>query len=138
MKAVLIDSGPLVSVCSPRDSMHARASREIDNFRNVSILACLPVISETYFFLKESDQRARFHGLLVDGLVSTYTEKGEPIALEHALKWLQKYADHRPDFADAYVLSLSALLDIPIWTFDSEFQTTWKTLAGKRPALVPK
>jgi hypothetical protein len=51
--------------------------------------------------------------------------------LVRGLDWLAKYADDEPDWADACLAALSGRdKDLTVWTYDREFQTTWRRLNG--------
>ena len=51
--------------------------------------------------------------------------------------WLEKYADHEPDWADAsLVIIASHTKATKVWTYDAEFWTTWRGLDGKRVPLL--
>jgi predicted nucleic acid-binding protein len=40
--------------------------------------------------------------------------------------WLERYQEHRPDFADAVLVHLLATHKrAKVWTFDREFSTIW-------------
>ena len=107
MKSLLVDTGPLVALCRPNDQFHARAMSELTRLGRGPKLVCLPVLTETYFFLSVAVQRKRLWALIEEEIVRPFTERGEVLVNERALRWLQKYDDHNPDFADAYILSLS-------------------------------
>jgi predicted nucleic acid-binding protein len=62
----------------------------------------------------------------------------QPLPLTHerafwmeVLDWLAKDADHEPDWADACLAVLSGRdRKLKIWTYDREFQTTWRRPDG--------
>jgi hypothetical protein len=59
--------------------------------------------------------------------------------------WLERYAEHQPDFADGYLAVASARdARCKVWTYDKEFQTLWRRpdgsripMAGRRPSGLP-
>ncbi|MDP2269202.1 MAG: hypothetical protein Q8K32_00645 [Archangium sp.] len=48
-----------------------------------------------------------------------------------------RYAEHRPDFADGFLVSWAESdASLAVWTFDRQFSTVWKTLGGKKVRLA--
>ena len=57
--------------------------------------------------------------------------------LTDIFNWLEKYSEHEPDWADAYLSVMSGQQsDISVWTFDREFRTTWRRPDGSAIPLV--
>lgn len=135
MKSVLIDTGPLVALLDARDTLHQRALRELEAIRQ-PLVAEVPVLTEAHFLLRSSALRRRLADALERGVFVTSDEL-PATRLRYALRWLGEYAEHAPDFADAWVVASADLSRSAVWTFDSEFKTVWRTLAGKRLKLVP-
>ena len=53
--------------------------------------------------------------------------------------WLERYAEHDPDLADAQLAVLcSKKSDYRVWTYDKEFQSVWRRLDGSRIPLATK
>lgn len=51
--------------------------------------------------------------------------------------WLDKYADHLPDWADGCLVVLCEHVSAPaVWTYDREFTTTWRLPDGSRVPLA--
>lgn len=75
-------------------------------------------------------------------------EAGGPIAIgsqaprpagSDVFAWLVKYADHEPDWADGCIAVLCGYhKGLKVWTYDREFQTTWRRADGKAIALAIK
>ena len=53
-----------------------------------------------------------------------------------AFHWLERYAEHEPDWADACLVALCEREQSTIWTYDREFRTTWRKPNGKRIPLA--
>ena len=52
-------------------------------------------------------------------------------------RWLDRYAEHEPDWADGYLAVVSSReRKAKVWTYDSEFRTTWRRLDGTRIPLA--
>jgi predicted nucleic acid-binding protein len=139
---ILIDTGPLVALCDARDQFHQRA---IDDLRELGASArntfatCEAVIAEACFHLPYESQRMRLR-LLLDELgvavVPTATSGGE---VDDIFEWLVKYAEHEPDWADGSIAVLAGRDEgIRVWTYDTEFRTTWRRPNGTRIPLTAR
>ena len=135
---ILIDTGPLVALCNPRDEQHPRAMREVAWLGNDVAGISIPVFVEAHFFLPAEHQRQRLHGHLESGAFVPVEPAHGARCLDYALEWLKEYAEHEPDFADAWLISMADQARATIWTFDSEFETTWRTLDGAELSRVKR
>jgi predicted nucleic acid-binding protein len=128
---ILIDTTPLVALCDARDSKHRTAVKHLESLAGDEFATCDAVLSEACFHLPHRSQRQRLramlHGLAVQALPVTH----ELIFWLDVLEWLAKYADHDPDWVDACLAVLSGReKDLEVWTYDSEFRTTWRRPNG--------
>jgi predicted nucleic acid-binding protein len=132
----LIDTAPLVALCDPRDGLHQRALKDLGRVSRQPLVVCDPVLTEACFLLPHPIQRQRLHRLLAE--LPIQPVRVEPERLwNDVFTWLQKYAEHQPDWADGYLLALTrAVGGAQIWTYDKEYSTTWRTLDGRRPKLL--
>lgn len=135
MKSVLVDTGPLVALFDPRDGLHKRARRELDAIRG-ELFVEVPVLTEAHFHLQSAAKRSALAQALERGLFSVKASIPSAL-LRYAFRWLGEYAEHKPDFADAWLIAAADQNDAAVWTFDSEFKTVWRTLDGRRVTLVP-
>jgi len=95
----------------------------------------VPVLTETLFHLQQPLLRRKLQALLAEPLFRV-VELSRPI-VDSALDWLDRYADHSPDFADAVLAVLSGeRRDISVWSYDSEFRTIWRRPDGSRIPLA--
>lgn len=132
---VLADTGPLVAVCDPQDRHHARAMRELDAVR-APVRVALPVLTEALHFLCHPGLRLRLEAAFSAGLFEiAEPPTGSLVTARRALGWLARYGEHSPDFADAFLVTWSDAEHLPVWTFDSEFTTTWRSAKGRRVRL---
>ncbi len=136
MKRVLVDTGPLVALCDESDGLHARAAKEFDRLKGVLIVA-VPVLGEASFLLNSAHLRARLVALVDQGLLRVEEPADLDELARRCFRWLERYAEHRPDLADAWLVEWSAALNAAVWTFDREFSSVWRTGKGKRVKLVP-
>jgi len=67
-----------------------------------------------------------------------------PLAVEdetelrlEVFRWLARYAEHEPDWADGYLAVVSERKkDARVWTYDRAFRTTWRRPRGTRIPLA--
>jgi predicted nucleic acid-binding protein len=135
---VLVDTGPLVALCDERDALHARALREVDALRG-TLSVCLPVLTEAHFLLAAPHLRSRLSGLFGAGVVELDGPRNPSQVLVRAMRWLERYAEHRPDFADAFLVAWADTeRRLSVWSFDREFSSVWRTLGGKKLTLAAR
>jgi predicted nucleic acid-binding protein len=128
---ILVDTTPLVALCDPSDALHARALRDLDRLRRRDFVVCGPVMAEACFLLPRSVQRQRLERIVSDLSMRplVMTEEGE--VWTEVFRWLKRYAEHDPDWADAYLAIVSGREKrASVWTYDREFRTTWRRLDG--------
>jgi predicted nucleic acid-binding protein len=136
---ILIDTTPLVALCDARDSKHRTSVRHLESLAAHEFAVCDAVLTEACFHLPHRSQRQRLRALLHDLDI-------QPLPTAHTaefwlavLDWLAKYADHEPDWADAWLAILSGRdKDLTVWTYDREFRTTWRRPDGTAIPLVVK
>jgi predicted nucleic acid-binding protein len=134
---ILVDTGPLVALCDPRDPQHSRAARHLERLAGRGLATCDAVLAETCFHLPSPAPRQR-----LAAIVGTFGIHPAPAALSdifwHAvLSWLTKYAEHEPDWADACLAVLSGMeRAAKVWTYDQEFRTIWRRPDGSAIPLA--
>lgn len=137
MKRLLVDTGPLVALCDPSDRLHGRAVSELDRVKGALWLS-LPVLTEACFLLPGAHLRRRAFALIEREVLRLEAPQNGEVVARRALEWLDRYADHSPDFADAFLVAWAENeAGLGVWTFDREFSTVWRTLGGKRVKLGP-
>jgi len=137
MRRVLVDTGPLVALCDPRDGLHARALAEVGALR-VPRLVCLPVLTEAFHLLAAGPQRTRLGEAFSRGLFELANPPGGERVAQRAMAWLEAWGEHDPDLADAYLVAWSELdAELRVWTFDRELRGVWRTSKGRRVPLAP-
>lgn len=136
---ILLDTGPVVALCDPRDRLNARALRDLDRLAKRTLAVQEPVLTEACFHLPHPVQRDRLERLLVDLAIETHVADDAPAFRSAVLGWLRRYAQHTPDWADA-CLAVAAGRDrsLRVWTYDDEFRSIWRRPDGTRiPLAVP-
>ena len=133
---ILVDTGPLVAICDPRDGQHARAKRHLARLAPTGLRICDAVLTETCFHLPNQMQRRRLRAV-IDELDIESLPTHDRDFYDDVFGWLIKYADHEPDWADGCLVALcSKDPGLKVWTYDREFQTTWRRLDGKTIPLA--
>jgi predicted nucleic acid-binding protein len=134
---ILVDTSPLVALSDPRDSLHSRAVSDLDRLARHPLASCSPVLTEACFLLAHPVQRERLRRLLVELPVRPVAVADEGAIWEDAFRWINRYAEHEPDWADAYLAVLSGReRRALVWTYDREFRMTWRRLDGGRIPLA--
>jgi predicted nucleic acid-binding protein len=134
---ILVDTTPLVALCDPRDGLHAKAIADLDRVAKRAIVLCEPVLTEACFLLSRPVQRARLERLIVElGMTPLEVEDETELRLA-VFRWLARYAEHEPDWADGYLAVVSEReKGARVWTYDREFRTTWRRPGGTRIPLA--
>jgi len=132
---ILVDTGPLVALIDPRDGLHRRSRADLAKMTDPSFLVTVPVLTETYFHLRSRLARRKLRGLLE--LLEVSVREVADTTITASMDWLEVYADHEPDFADAVtVVSSSTIEKSVVWTYDREFLTTWRKPDGSAIRLA--
>lgn len=135
MRRVLVDTGPLVALIDSHDRLHARALAELDRLTSPIWLG-VPVLTESCFLLGAAHLRRRLSALIDREVVQLAAPKNGEVT-RRSMKWLDRYAEHSPDFADAFLVCWAESdASLVVWTFDREFSTVWRTLGGKKVRLA--
>ena len=132
MRSVLLDTGPWLALFHRADRRHLATSEWLRREgANLRLLSTWPVLTEVGFFLRaETKQR-----------VLTWVERGalELVTLERrdvvAMNQLiGRFADQKPDIADASLLAIAERLGISeVATFDQKDFSTYRI--GRNGAL---
>ena len=128
---ILIDTTALVAICDPRDSLNKTALRHLKTLAGSQFAICEPVLAETCFHLSALSQRNRLQATL-EALDVAPASIGDSTSLwKEVFNWLNKYADHEPDWADGYLAVLCGRdRKCKVWTYDAEFRTIWRKPDG--------
>lgn len=136
---IAIDTTPLVALCDARDAKHPTALKHLEALVAHEFALCDAVLTETCFHLPYRSQRLRLRGLLEELGVQTLPAASEQVLWWEAFDWLVKYADHEPDWADAWLAVLSGHdKHLKVWTYDREFRTTWRRPNGTAIPMAVK
>jgi predicted nucleic acid-binding protein len=134
---ILLDTAPVVALCDPRDALNRRALRDLDRLARGTLVLCAPVLTEACFLLPHHPQRERLRRFLAEFSVLPYRSEDEGRLWSETLDWLRRYEEHDPDWADAYLVVVSATeARSRVWTYDREFRTIWRRPDGTRVPLA--
>ena len=127
---ILIDTGPLVALCDPRDRLHATAAADLRTLIRLPLVTCDAVVAEACFHLPHPVQRARLRALLDRLEVQAAAPNGR-VFRDAVFEWLGQYAEHEPDWADGCLAVLSGDdRQLKVWTYDREFRAVWRRPDG--------
>ena len=129
---ILFDTGPLVALCDDRDALHERALEEVDRLPSAKGIVLSAVLTEACFLLGTRVLRARLALLLEKLELGALPDEQTPAFRAAAFAWLDRYAEHDPDYADACLAVAAGRQTFQVWTFDSEFATTWRRPDGRK------
>lgn len=136
---ILIDTGPLVALADPKDSLNATALRQLRSLAKSELVICEPVLTEACFHLSTASQRTRLN-LIIENLAIQPVSVDDPRSLwKEVFDWMTKYAEHEPDWADAYLAVLSGRHQkSKVWTYDKEFRNIWRRPDGSAIPMAVK
>ena len=133
----IVDTTPLVALCDARDPLHSRALKDLDGSARPPLVVGQPVLTEACFLLSSPGLRRRLDRVLSDLDFEPLPTADERRWWTDALSWLDRYHEHEPDLADGWrAVAASRYRSARVWTYDSEFSTTWRRLDGGRIPLV--
>jgi hypothetical protein len=136
---ILVDTGPLVAICDPRDAHHATAVHDLDRLLPSGLAVCEAVLVEAVFHLSAVSQRRRLQRLLEEVDAASLPPRPDAGYWGDVFDWLAKYADHEPDWTDGCLAVLSGRdADLRLWTYDAEFRTIWRRPDGSAIPLVKR
>ena len=128
---ILIDTGPLVALCDPRDPLNRTALKHLKVLAKFQLVVSEPVLVEVCFHLPVPSQRRRLRRMLEVLHISPVIVDDTESLWREVFDWLQKYSDHDPDWADGYLAVLSGRdRKSKVWTYDREFRTIWRRPDG--------
>jgi predicted nucleic acid-binding protein len=134
---ILVDTGPLVALCDPRDALNTRARRDLRRATRRGLCICSDVFTEACALLPHAIQRQRLRRILADlPILPLATDDLRGFWFD-AFEWLQQFADHDPDWVDA-CLAVASQRDpsLVIWSYDRGFETIWRRPDGTRIPLL--
>jgi predicted nucleic acid-binding protein len=130
---ILLDTNALVALIEPRDALGPRAAADFQRVRTRALLLPTAILAESLHFLPHVNQRARLRALLDRSAIEMYAVAEDRALLDETFDWLEKYAEHSPDFADALLAVLCGReARLSVWSYDVEFTSVWRRPDGSR------
>ena len=123
MRAVLADTGPLLALTVRQDQFHLRALEERRRLQqeNLRVVVGYPTLYETYSLLLRHIRPSAAHRWRQQ-LAQNLGHLTPTVAdYEAAAREVERYADQALSLFDGMVAVLSERLEVPIWTFDADF-----------------
>ena len=136
---ILCDTNVLVALIDKRDELFRIANQDLDRLARQRFAVTEPVLTETVHLLPEAAHRRRLNDLiaLLPIIALPTTESARMV--RDVFDWLDHYAEHTPDWADAHLAILCGQnKKLRIWTYDHEFRTIWRRPDGTRIPIVGK
>jgi len=128
---ILVDTGPLVALCDPRDGWHDAAIDHLARLTPAGLIVCDAVVAEACFHLPHHAQRERLRAVFHDLRIKSVPTH-DPGFRADVFAWLVKYGEHQPDWADGCLAVLcSGDARLRVWTYDLEFRTIWRRKDGR-------
>lgn len=132
---ILVDTNVVVGLLDERDALHERALAGLRRQRRARFGVTTAVLAECLYLLPAGHERRRLAGLFAK-LGFDHVELAPPW-WDDLFAWLDDYAEHRPDLADAQLVVLCARESTHrVWTYDREFKDVWRLPNGKRVPLT--
>jgi predicted nucleic acid-binding protein len=133
---ILIDTNVFLALVREQDPLGPQAISDGQKFSRDTFLTVPATLVEVCHMVTNRKGRLRFSELLTELRVQICTDV-ERDRIADVFSWLDQYAEHRPDWADAcLVIASSFLPHSKIWTYDSEFITIWRRPDGSRIPLA--
>lgn len=131
---LILDTGPLVALLSPRERHHAWA---VEALRvRAKVVTCEAVASEAFFLLRSSARASRaLRGMFADGALElvSLSDEVQPIT-----RLMDRYATVPMSFADGCLVRLSELITRGVVaTLDSDFRVYRRHGRQVIPLLSP-
>jgi predicted nucleic acid-binding protein len=134
---ILIDTNVLVALAEPDDELYTRALADLPKFSGQNVVLTEAVLTEAVYLIAGRAPRARLRTVIDLLNPDPCSAESDRQFRSEALAWLDQYADHDPDWADAVLVVLSGRFrKSKVWTYDREFRTIWRTPAGNRIRLA--
>ena len=136
---ILVDSNVLIGLADPRDRLNTSAVADLKRLCGQELLLAAPVVAEVCFLLPALHHRRRIRDLVHELPMRPLTFPDEGRMWAEVFAWLERYAEHEPDWADGYLaVACGREKHFRVWTYDRDFRTLWRRPDGTRIPLAAK
>lgn len=132
---VLMDTGPLAAYYLPRERHHGWAVEQFGKIEG-SLLTCEPVLTEVCHFLARANVPAReLLRKVEDGTIELAMRLEDEASAVSEL--MTRYGDRPMSLADACLVRMAEITDLPICTIDSDFHVYRKNRRHSLSIICP-
>jgi len=122
-RGVLADTGPLYAIVDPDDRHHARATGETGRLteEGIGVIVPYPIVLEAYTLVLGRlgiSVAQRWLREVLDGCGTVVPQSRH---YEAVADRLARFADQEISYFDALVAEIATVVDLPVWTYDSDF-----------------
>jgi predicted nucleic acid-binding protein len=132
---ILVDANVLIALIDERDDLRESAVADLEKLQKRKLRTTDAILSEVCFACPSAMQLKKLDGLIRDLNLETVGSELLPEWLD-VLAWMQRYAEHFPEWADAQLAVIASAPGVRIWTYDREFRTIWRRVDGSKIPLV--
>ena len=127
---ILVDTNVLVALTDAREELFHRANADLLRLGREEFFTIGAVLTEVHWLLKDAYRRER--AVLTMRRLNVHAVADDSDALwQNVFTWLQRYAEHEPDWTDAVLVGLCAQESrYRVWSYDKEFVTVWRKPDG--------
>jgi predicted nucleic acid-binding protein len=133
---VLVDAGPLVAILCREDAEHQRCVEALQSIR-ADLVTCWPVLTEVIHLLGGRLDRVRhLLAMMINGALRCSDLPND--AAELLDRFYVRFADQRPDLADAALILLAErdFIDT-VFSLDQRDFAVYRTTDGRALTLIP-
>jgi predicted nucleic acid-binding protein len=134
---ILLDANPLIALVYDQDALNEAAREDLRRLGRNPMILVPPVMAEVCHILPHSGHQNRFRQLIDQLNLQSSPVPDDHHLWTHVFDWLDRYANHEPDWTDGYLAVLTQLdTRFRVWTYDREFWTIWRRPDGSPIPLV--
>ncbi len=134
MIKAIIDTGPIVAFFDESDNYCLQCRSFLKSFKG-KLFTTLAVVTEVSYLLSDNKRiQKAFIEWIDNNAISILNQDNEQFS--SILFYMEKYSDRPMDFADASLMTISEVYEIPnIFTLDSDFRF-YKSKKGKSLKII--
>lgn len=128
---ILVDTGPLVALFDPKDSLHARCVKTLKGIKE-PLSTTTPVLTEAFHILQPGSMGSdRLREFIARGAMAVWDLDSE--SLIRAFELMEVYRYHPMDLADAsLIVAAESLATDKVFTIDRDDFATYRMRRGHR------